>query len=592
MNKNIDEKQNYIIASNIKKIAKQYQELLLHIMHGKCSIVPNSLLEIDKMTVMCVHMYQQFLEHPEKFLETNKHYSQKLQQLVSNSIEKFLGNNRNSLFVPHAKDKRFADPAWQDSIYFDFIKQFYLMSAEWIQDNIKHYEFEPELANYVQFLTKQFIDALSPSNFIFYNPQVLRESIDTCWQNIVQGLDNLLNDIKKSNDILEIPTVDKSVFKLGKNIAATEGKVVMQNQLMQLICYNPKVKTHLLPLLIIPPCINKYYILDLSPQNSLISFLIKNNFQVFVLSWKNPDKDLAQKNFEDYLQEGVIDACEYIAKLGYSKINAAGYCIGGTILATAIAYMRAHNIDYINSATFLTTMLDFSDPGALGVFINEASIKNIENEMKDKGYFDGKYLSNSFSLMRANDLIWSFVINNYLLGKTPSTLDILYWNSDYVNLPAKMYSYYLRNMYLNNLLSIPNALNMLETPINLGKIDCDSFFLAAKDDHIAPLKSIYNSAKLLSGKRTFCVTSSGHVAGVINPPSMQKYNHYINTDLTLNTEDLLSKSKQYTGSWWVSWYKWLSKKSGKLTQSMDYNDIDFIEYAPGSYASYSNTNEF
>jgi polyhydroxyalkanoate synthase len=353
---------------------------------------------------------------------------------------------------------------------------------------------------------------------------------------------------------------------------------------MQLICYKPKEQAHAVPIFIIPPCINKYYILDLSPNNSLISFLLENNFQVFLISWVNPDSAMVEKNFEDYLKEGLLESCEYILKLGYQKINFVGYCIGGTFLAILLSYLKSKKLDYVNSATFLTTLLDYDNPGELSVFINKSTIAHIETDMQQKGYFDGRYLSNSFSLLRANDLVWSFFVNNYLLGKSPMPFDLLYWNADSTNLPAKMFSYYLRNMYINNLLKVPNALTLLDTTIDLGNIDCNSFFVAAKDDHIALWRSIYQGMKLLNGNKVFCLTDSGHIAGIVNPPSSSKYSYRINDDLSLNSEEWFTTAKEHNGSWWIHWLQWLQDNNkDKLIQAIDYKNLKAIEEAPGSY---------
>jgi len=580
------------IIKNISDINDKYREIVLYLMQGRGNIIPMSLIDSNKINVALTDTYEQFLANPQKFWKVNFEYMEKLNNLVTGSVAKFVGQPIDPMFSPNNKDKRFKDSAWQDNVYFDFVKQFYLMSSEWTKKNINQYDLKPEIKQYLDFITNQFVNALAPSNFIYSNPEVLRETLDTGWQNISKGLDNFLQDIKKSEDILKIKTTDKSAFKLGENIASTKGKVVFQNDLIQLICYEPKDQAHSIPLLIVPPWINKYYILDLSSNNSMISFLVNNNFQVFCISWVNPDKNLSHKNFEDYLKEGFLEASEYIIKLGFEKINVTGYCIGGTLLASSLAYLKANNINYVNSASFITTLLDFAMPGEVGIFINESSIASIEAEMEVKGYFDGQYLSNIFSLLRVNDLVWSFFVNNYLLGRNPINFDLLYWNSDSTNLPAKMHSYYLRNMYLNNLLKIPNGLNLLDVPIDLTKIDCKSFFLAANDDHIAPWKSVYEGIKLLgNNEKVFCLTSSGHVAGIVNPPSSSKNTYRVCEDISLNNEEWHAKSDEHKGSWWLYWKQWLEHNSGDLIKSMDYHNMDFIEYAPGSYVQKTNVSK-
>ncbi|WP_417904959.1 PHA/PHB synthase family protein [Candidatus Tisiphia endosymbiont of Micropterix aruncella] len=572
------------IIKNIKEVSDKYQEIILCLMQGRGNLIPASLIDMDKNRVILSSLSEQFIKNPEKFWQLNIQYVEKFQDLVINSVEKFVGKSTTPLFSPNSKDRRFKDLAWQDNAYFDFVKQFYLMSSEWLQDNIEQYELAPDLKQHLAFMTQQFINAFSPSNFAFGNPIVLSKILETGGQNLVQGLENFLADIRNSSDILNIKTTDNNAFLLGKNIATTKGKIVFQNQLIQLICYEPKQKTRSIPLLIIPPCINKYYILDLSEHNSMVAFLVEHNFQVYMVSWVNPDETLADKSFEDYLKEGVLEACEYIMQSGYNHINAMGYCIGGTFLATAIAYLKANNLNYINSVSFITTLLDFKNPGEVSIFVNESSIAMIEQEMNSKGYFDGRYLSNSFSLLRANDLVWSFFVNNYLLGQTPMPFDLLYWNADPTNLPTNMYSYYLRNMYLNNLLKESSNLSLFGTPIDLSKIDCNSFFLAANEDHIAPWQSVYEGLKLLKGNKTFCLTSSGHVAGVVNPPAMSKYNYKTNKDLTFTSESWFINADEHQGSWWPYWLTWLEDNSGELIKSLDYDSLKSIELAPGKYA--------
>lgn len=571
------------IINNFKEIADKYQELIVHLMQGKGSIIPQNLINSDKNRIIATLMVEQFWANPEKFCSINAQYIEKLREITTNAFAKFVGSPTKAIFSPDNRDKRFKDSLWEENAYFDFVKQYYLLSAEWLKKNIDQYELSDDLKQHLDFLTRHFIDAFSPSNFAFCNPKVLRETLESGGQNLVQGLENFLRDIKNSGDILNIRTTDKSAFKLGENIATTKGKVIFQNDLMQLICYEPKAKVHKIPILIIPPCINKYYILDLSSHNSLISFLVENNFQVFLISWVNPDSSLAEKGFDDYLQDGILAPIEYIRKLGFKKIDFVGYCMGGTFLAIILAYLKVKKLDCTNSATFFTTLLDYTSPGELGVFFNENTMKYIKEDMDLKGYFDGKYLSNTFSLLRANDLIWTFFVNNYLLGKNPMPFDLLYWNADSTNLPARMYQEYLQNTYYNNLLKEPNTLDVLGTKIDLGKVDCNSFFVAAKEDHIAPWRSIYDGMKLINGDKIFCLTDSGHVAGVVNPPKTTKYNYRFNDDLSLNSREWFLKATEQKGSWWDCWLNWLIKNNTELVKSLDYKNLIAIEEAPGSY---------
>ncbi|ADE30385.1 class I poly(R)-hydroxyalkanoic acid synthase [Rickettsia prowazekii] len=573
------------IINNFKEIANKYQELILHFMQGKGSMIPRSLIDSDKNIIIVSCIIEQFCKNPQKFCQLNIEYIEKLRELTTNSFAKFVGNTSKDVFSTDNRDKRFKDALWEDNVYFHFVKQYYLLSAEWIKKNIEQYELSHDLKQHLEFTTKHFIDAFAPSNFAFCNPKVLRETLESGGHNLVQGLENFLRDIKSSGDILNINTTDKSAFKLGQNIAATKGKIIFQNDLMQLICYEPKEKVHKIPIFIIPPCINKYYILDLSSHNSLVSFLVENNFQVFLISWVNPDTSLSKKGFEDYLKEGILAPFEYVKNLGFAKIDFVGYCMGGMFLAIIIAYFKVKRIDSVHSSTFFTTLLDYTNPGELGIFLNKNTINYIKEEIKLKGYFDGKYLSNSFSLLRANDLIWTFFVNNYLLGKKPMPFDLLYWNADSTNLPAKMYEEYLHNTYCNNLLKESNALEVLGTKIDLGNVDCNSFFLAAKEDHITPWRSIYDGVKLLNGRKIFCLTDSGHVAGVVNHPDNAKYNYRLNYDLSLSSNEWFMQATEYKGSWWNYWIDWLIKNNDTkmLVDSLDYQNLDVIESAPGSY---------
>lgn len=572
---------------NFQKATLYYQEILQYIMEHKIDTLALNNTNNKRNQEMIAKMLEQAFEHPEKFTSLNVKYISDFQKLILDSVNRFMGQGAETASsdnsVDKFNDKRFKDAAWSQNVYFDFIKQYYLLTSEWMQNTAEQYELDDSGQKYIEFITQQFIDASSPANFAFTNPEVIKESLDSGLANIVHGMENFLKDIKTPGGLFNVSTTDKRFFNVGRNIAATPGKVVYENELMQLICYKPKEKTHAIPVFIIPPWINKYYILDLSEKNSLVKWLVDNNFQVFLVSWVNPTKKLASKKFEDYFKEGILDPYEHIKKMGFNKINAMGYCIGGTLLAMALAYLKNKKKDYVNSATFLTTLIDFSDPGEIGAFVNQDSIKTIEEAVRAKGYLDGKFLSNSFSLIRANDLIWSFFVNNYLLGKTPTAFDILYWNSDSTNLPADMYIYYLRNMYLDNKLIQPNALEMFGQKIDLSVIDVPSFSLAAKGDHIALWKIVYDGYKYLNGDKTFCLTDAGHVAGVVNPANNTKYSYLISNDVTAGAEKWAEQSLKHNGSWWNAWGEWLQTRSGKLEKSLDYDTLDFIEMAPGRY---------
>jgi polyhydroxyalkanoate synthase len=573
------------IIENIKKAGVYYQEIMVYMLSNKMPTPSLDLLNNQHSSEVMSKVTEQFLKNPEKFAEINMEYIDKFQQLVSNTMDFFTGKK---ISIPpkneSEKDKRFKDPAWQQNIYFDFIRQYYLISTDWIKKNADQYELDLEGKRYLNFATEQFINALSPSNFIFSNPEVIRESLGSGMANIAKGMENFLTDLKESGQQFKISTTDKSYFEIGKNLATTEGKIIYQNDLIQLICYQPKNKTHEIPIFIVPPWINKYYILDLSKKNSFVKWLVDNNFQVFLVSWVNPDKKLAHKDFEDYLQEGILQPYEYLQKIGIKKINAIGYCIGGTLLATALAYLSDRKQNFVNSATFLTTLIDFSKPGEIGAIVNKANAKAIEENINNKGYLDGSYLSNSFSLIRANDLVWSFFVNNYLLGKRPSAFDILFWNSDSTNLPAKMSWYYLNNMYLENNLAKPGKLEILGVKIDMGKIKTPSFSLAAEGDHISLWTSVYDSFRLIGGNdKTFCLTEAGHIAGVINPVNNKKYSYLISNNLTVDSIEWKKGGEKFDGSWWQNWREWVLPRSGSLQKSIDYKNLTKIEDAPGSY---------
>lgn len=575
------------IINNLKEIGEKYQEVLLHIMQGKISGPLMQIMHGPEIQKIVSEATDKIAQHPESFIQNNIEYGQRFTALLNNTMMRFAGEQAKPLYEHNSKDRRFKYNSWHENLYFDFIRQYYLMSTEWVQQTTSQLALEPKTQQILEFYTRQFTDAFCPTNFPFYNPEVINEALSTKWENISQGLDNFLEDLKNGDGLLNIKTTDKMAFTLGKNIASTKGKVVMQNDLMQLICYEPKEKVHQTPILISPPWINKYYILDLSPDNSLVKWLVDHNFQVFLISWINPDKNLSHKNFEDYVNEGIIAASNFITQtLKVEQISAIGYCIGGTLLASALSVMKSKKMNYINSSTYLATLLDFTHSGEVGLFINEASISAIEQEMTKKGFFDGRYLSGGFSLLRANDLIWSFFVNNYLLGKRPLPFDLLYWNSDPTNLPSAMHSFYLRNMYLENNLTKPGKITMLSEKIDLSKVTTPSFFLAAKDDHITPWRGVFNSMKLLGGEKEFCLSGSGHVAGIINPVNQNKYSYWTK-GLGASPDKWISSAKETPGSWWPHWLKWQLKYSGHLLEEKAYNEIKALENAPGEYVKHN-----
>ena len=509
--------------------------------------------------------------------------------LWQNTTRRMLGEPAEPVIRSDPKDKRFTDPAWQQNEVFDFIKQSYLLSARYINDVVGKVDgLPPKTAQKIDFYARQFINALSPSNFLLTNPEVLRRTRESGGENLVRGLNNLLNDLEQGRGNLRIRMTDTEAFKVGGNIAVSDGKVVFQNDLMQLIQYTPSTATVLArPLVIFPPWINKFYILDLRPKNSLVRYLVSQGHTVFMVSWVNPDASLADKNFDDYMVEGVFAALEAIKKATKTReVNAIGYCLGGTLLAATLGYMKARGDDRIKSATFLVTLTDFSDAGELGVFIDEEQLSTLEERMQRRGYLEGNEMATTFNMLRANDLIWSFVVNNYLLGKEPFPFDLLYWNSDATRMPPAMHSFYLRNMYQRNLLSQAGGLSMKGVPVDLRKIDIPAYFLSCREDHIAPWTSTYRGGLLFGGKVRFVLAASGHIAGVVNPPEGGKYNHFINDALPDTADAWFEGATEVSGSWWPDWQHWVTALDAtKVPARIPGEGLKVIEPAPGSYVT-------
>jgi len=508
--------------------------------------------------------------------------------LWQNTTRRMLGQELEPVVEPDKDDRRFKDEAWTENTVFDYIKQSYLLSARWLQSTVNEVEGLDEMtAKKVDFYTRQFVDAMAPSNFLMTNPEVLRETIDSKGENLVNGLQNLLKDLEDGEGKLRIKMTDTEAFDVGENIATTPGKVVYQNELMQLIQYAPSTESvHKTPLLIIPPWINKFYILDLRPKNSFIKWAVDQGLTVFVVSWINPDAQLSDKTFDDYMLEGTLAAVDAVTRAtGESQMNAIGYCLGGTLLAATLAYMKSKDDDRIKSATFFTTMIDFTQAGELSVFIDEEQLRALEERMNERGYLEGHEMATTFNMLRANDLIWSFVVNNYLLGKDPFPFDLLYWNSDSTRMPAAMHGFYLRKMYLENKLIEPGGIKLCGVDIDLTTIDIPVFVLSTREDHIAPWTSTFAATQTYSGQVKFVLAASGHIAGVVNPPAAEKYSYWTNGGKAKTPESWLKGATEHQGSWWPEWYKWVGRKSGAKIPARVPGDGAFkaIEDAPGSF---------
>lgn len=527
------------------------------------------------------------MEDPGKLVKAQLDFWEQSMRLVSNTTARFLGENVEPLYAPSSKDKRFKDKAWQENLIFDFLKQSYLLTSHWMQRLVKQVDhLDPRTQTKVDFAMRQFVDALSPSNFLLTNPEVLRQTIESNGENIVRGLENLKEDLERSHEVLRISSTDHDAFAVGKNLAVTPGKVIFQNDLLQLIQYEPTTKqVFSVPVVIISPWINKYYILDLRPGNSFVKWLVDQGYTVFITSWVNPDAKLASKTFEDYMKEGVLAALDAAKKAtGENSANVIGYCIGGTLLAATLAYLHASGQESIvKSATYFTTLLDFADPGELSVFIDEMQLAELEEKMKEKGYLDGGEMAAVFSILRANEMIWSFVVNNYMMGKEPFEFDLLYWNADSTRLPAAMHSYYLRKMYLENVLVKPNGLTLGGAPINLSKITTPSYMVSTIEDHIAPWKSTFEAMRLFGKSLRFVLSGSGHVAGIVNPPAQRKYWYWTNDKIEKDANKWLLSAARHEGSWWPDWLAWVKDNGfGGRTVPARIPDTA-IEDAPGSY---------
>jgi polyhydroxyalkanoate synthase len=527
-------------------------------------------------------LYARMLADPARLAAFSTNLMMDYMQLWQSSWLRMMGVQSAPVAVPAKGDNRFKDADWSTNFLFDYIKQSYLITARHIQHSVAGVEgLPPESEKKVAFFTRQYVDALAPSNFALTNPQVMRETLASGGQNLLKGLHNLLADIERGG----ISMTDEKAFQLGRNVATTPGKVVFQTELMQLIQFLPTTQeVYKTPLVIIPPWINKYYILDLRPSNSFIKWALDQGHTVFVLSWVNPDARLAQMGFEDYMKQGPLAALEAVEKAtGEKQVNFIGYCLGGTLLGATLGFLEKKNqIGRVRSATFFVSLLDFSAPGELGVFIDEAQVQNLERKMNERGYLEGSEMASTFNLLRANDLVWSFVINNYLMGKDPFPFDLLYWNSDSTRMPARMHSFYLRNMYMKNLLGVPGGITLEGVPIDLSQVKVPAYFISTAEDHIAPWKTTYKGSHYLGGDVRFVLGGSGHIAGIVNPPAAKKYQYWTNDARPESADDWFKTATPHPGSWWEDWQAWMDVQNGgeKVAARTPQNPL---EDAPGSY---------
>jgi len=525
---------------------------------------------------------------PDRIMRAQADLFGQYMDLWQSAARRAAGEEVTPVVTPASGDKRFNDPDWATNPMFDLMKQSYLLSSNWLNNLVAEVEgVDPATKRRVEFFTKMLTDAFSPSNFLMSNPAALREIVQTRGQSLVRGMENFAADLERGDGQLAISQTDLAKFKVGENVATAPGKVVYQNDILQLLQFNPSTETVCeIPLLIFPPWINKFYILDLRPENSMIRWLTSQGFTVFVASWVNPDRKLADKTFEDYMFEGVYDATQQVmTQCGVDKVNTVGYCIGGTLLSVALAHMAAKGDKRINSATFFAAQQDFAEAGDLLLFTNEEWLQSIEQQMDAAGGFlPSQSMADTFNALRGNDLIWSFFVSNYLMGKEPRPFDLLFWNADQTRMPKALHLFYLRKFYKDNALTA-GKLDLGGEHLDLSKVKVPIFVQSSKDDHIAPYRSVYRGAKAFGGPATFIMAGSGHIAGVINHPDAHKYQYWTNETLPPDVNAWVAGAQEHPGSWWPHWAVWLKAKSGKQVPARDpaKGPLKPLEDTPGSF---------
>lgn len=557
-------------------------------------LLPNELLQLSHIHDLFNRVLVESTHNPLKLLAIQRDCSKDLIKMFNDfhlRITTF--KDHEQLFHSFPYDKRFSNPIWNDNPYFELLKRlYYLLKKYSLRLLYALHEIDNKTRQQLHFYIVNSLNLFSPTNYVWHNPEVIKSIIESGGNNLLRGFKNYLEDLVFNEGKLNVRMTDTKAFSVGENLAISKGKVIFQNDLMQLIQYEPTTtNVYKTPILFVPPWINKYYVLDLSPKNSLVKWLVDQGYTVFMISWVNPDQGLAHKTFSDYMLDGPVKAIEVVTKQAQCpSVNMVGYCIGGTLLACALAYLEAQNDKRVKSATFFMSLVNFSNPGEIGVFIDKPQIDALDKVMEKKGYLNGRILEMTFNMLRPNELIWPYFINNYLLGNQSRPFDLLYWNSDSSNQPYKMYKYYLHNMYLKNLLRQPNALKLNNVPIDLGKIKTPLFFVSSETDHITLWRSVFSGVHLFSAPAEFILSESGHVRAVVNPPEdSNKYGFKANPAFDhaslfkVKSRDWLNGAKRYDGSWWPYWVKWLKKQDDTLVKARQIDDKSVLEDAPGSY---------
>jgi polyhydroxyalkanoate synthase len=546
---------------------------------------PNEISEVIK-TFSTVAEY--WLSDQNRASDLQSKMAKAYLDLWGSAVRRMAGEEAKPAIEPSPRDKRFKDPEWRSNQFFDFVLQLYLLTTQWAQELVKNAEgVDPHTRKKAEFYVQQITNAIAPSNFVFTNPEVLRETLASNGGNLVRGMKMLAEDIEAGHGTLRIRQSDPSNLVVGVNMATTPGKVIFQNELMQLIQYTPATETVLrTPLLIVPPWINKFYILDLKPEKSYIKWCVDQGITVFVISWVNPDKELGKKTFDDYMKEGPLTAMDVIEKVtGELKVHTAGYCVGGTLLASTLAWLAEKRRQRVTSATFFAAQVDFTHAGDLLVFVDEDQISALERDMQASGVLDGGKMAMAFNMLRSNDLIWSYVVSNYLKGQPPSAFDLLHWNSDATRMPAANHSYYLRNCYLENRLST-GSMVLDNTLLDLSKVKVPVYNLATREDHIAPADSVLYGSQFFGGPVKYVLSGSGHIAGVVNPPAGGKYQYWTNDNITnIKLADWIKGATEHKGSWWPDWQQWLEGLDAERVpaRAVGSEAMPPIEDAPGSY---------